>query len=240
MEKKYVRYVEFIGLPGVGKSTTIKILREKINRKIIFRSNKRNALNQLIYANRTFLFLKVTSDLWFERGANLKNALRRARMIVFGPIFAGKKSTMYMSDECSIVYLSAVGAYGQEWIKIVDKIYPKAYKKNALFVFFESDYSERMIRKKIRSQKNISSVAKNKKNDQIEKVTDEVRLKAITFWKKYLIDADYQVISIDNTDLDPYETSLLIHDMISKIECESSQIVLTNNDLVEVLSNSHS
>jgi len=215
-----MKYIEFISLPGVGKTTITKLIKDKSKKNVSLRSNKRNLLNLFLYIHRLPLFLNLTYNISKQTGASFKNSARRAIMVVYGPLFFKMCSDFYLSDECSIIYLSSIGFFGEEWTKFADLIYPNSYKSTALFVFLEIDEIERKKRRGIRSRsknkngKTSSFLSSHKKPVEKQGISSTDRMKAFSFWKKCLTENEYKTVTIDVTHLTAEESASMILEMI--------------------------
>ncbi|WP_209388459.1 hypothetical protein [Rhodohalobacter sp. SW132] len=160
-----------------------------------------------------------------ERDATLRNAAQRALMIVYGPLYFSYSSDLYLSDECSIVYLSSIGCFGKEWVEIIDKVYPSSYLNSALFVFLEIDEKERKKRKRNRNRnrnkKNNASLKSNNhskfkiRQNEKKDINTAERVEAFAFWKKYLNMRGFNVLTIDVTNLSAEISASRIAKMLS-------------------------
>lgn len=218
--QKMSLYIELLGPPGVGKSTTRRELAPFIEGAVFFNGL---GLSRRVYArllwrslrsrDRRKRFITLFWYLWQKRSAGVRYAVRRAAYITGVAASSELDRGNTFSDEGPVNYLVNVGGYGSEWAQFERVLLPENGSVISFYVYLQA--SETVIQERLKRRGH--SRKKRERRTGKEGVSEAMRHEGRLYWLERLQAAGANTLVVETDNRSAGEVAQSVKDFIQRV-----------------------
>ena len=213
-------YIELLGAPGVGKSTTRRELAPFFEGAVFFnglglgrRGYAELLWRSLFSRKRRANFVTLVWYLWQRRGAGVRYAVRRSAYITGVAASSGLDHGKVFSDEGPVTYLVNVGGYGSDWAHFERVLLPENPATIPFYIYLQA--SELMIQERLKRRGH--SRKKRERRTGKEGVSEAMRHEGRLYWLERLQAAGANTLVVETDNRSAGEVAQSVKDFIQRV-----------------------